>query len=138
MKAGGADMNRPDLRRKLAKLNEELLVSLALKALTVTEKDEEFVLAIIHADEPMWVPLLDKLNPDWRDELFRGDEEGNRFVIGTFDIGMVDFLVNLSPEDETEIRRPAQEGYAKAFVLAFGGIDLFYVRYDRPDNADAN
>lgn len=133
-------MNRPDLRREVAKRNRKLLESMALKALTITEIDEEFVLAIIHADEPMWVPLLDKLNPDWEKDLFSDgeDEEGNRFAIGTFDIGLVDFLVNLSPEDEAEIRRPAQDGYVKVFVLAFGGIDLFYVRYGLPEAADEN
>lgn len=133
-------MNRPDLRREVAKSNEKLLASMALKALTITDVDEEFVLAIIHVDEPIWVPLLDKLNPDWENDLFGdGDKkDGNRFAIGTFDVGLVDFLVQVSPEDEIEIRRPARDGYVKVFVLAFGGIDLFYVRYGLPEATDGN
>lgn len=131
-------MDGPKKRRMLAKINEETLVQMALKALTIVEKDEEFVLAIIHADDPVWKPVLDKVNPDWEKDIFPDEGEGDRFTLGTFDVGFIDFLARISPEDEAEMRKPAMSGFVKVFVLGFGGVDRFFVRYDRPESGSVN
>jgi len=124
-------MDRPHLRRRLAKLNEPLFISLTLKALSLTSKGEEFVLAVIHADDPSWRPLLDKLAPGREQKRLNGGQ-GDRFSIGVVDTGFLDFLVALFPESEAGIRAPAPDGYVRVFVLAYGGIDLFHVRYVSP------
>jgi len=116
------------------KLNEPLLISLALKALSITARGEEFVLAII-ADEPMWRPLLNHLNPVWEPELVQDSKQGGRFFIGALDLGFVDYLVKIFPDGEAGIRALAPDGSVKVFALAFGGIDLFHVRYGSPDSS---
>ncbi len=122
-------MDRPDLRKRIFKRYRSTLASIAMKTLALDDGQDELVIAVIHADDPIWLPLLNKLAPDWEERLFTDGQPGSRFVMGAVSVEFLDFLCNLSPADESGIRAPAPPGCAKVFVLGFGSLDLFYLRY---------